>query len=92
MASNQEIIDDLKAKVATLKQAEADRETRDEAEEAATAAQIALLEQQIVDLKAIIDAGGLTAQQQADLADVSAAIQATVDSLNAADPTPPVVP
>ena len=92
MASTQEIIDGLKAQVASLKQADTDREARDEAEETANAAQVALLQQQIVDLQSIIAAGGLSPQQVTDLGDVSAEIQATIDSLNAADPTPPVVP
>ncbi len=60
MATNQEIIDDLKSKVATLKQAEADREARDVQGDAAKDAQIELLKQQVLDLQAIIDETGFS--------------------------------
>jgi hypothetical protein len=91
MATNQEIIDGLKAQVATLKQAEKDREDRDAAEEVATDAQIAAQKQTIADLQAIIDAGGLTAAQIADLQSVKDDMQAIQTSLEAADPTAPVI-
>jgi uncharacterized coiled-coil protein SlyX len=92
MAKAQEIIDGLKAQVASLTKAETDREARDVAEETATDAQIALQKQTIADLQAVIDAGGLTPQQVQDLTDVGAGMKAVQDSLEAADPTPPVVP
>ena len=42
MASNQDIIDGLRAKLTALEQARSDREARDVADEAATDSQIAL--------------------------------------------------
>jgi dethiobiotin synthetase len=84
-------IDELKAQVATLKQAETDREARDAAQDAVTAAQVAALNTTIAELQAIIAAGGLTPQQQADLDGMAVDIKAVVDSLNAADPTPPAI-
>jgi uncharacterized coiled-coil protein SlyX len=90
--TNQELIDDLKAKNAALKQASADREARDVAEEAATDARIAAQAQTILDLQAIIDAGSnLTEQQKTDLQGVIDDMQAMKTSLEAEDPTPPVV-
>ncbi len=91
MASNQEIIDGLKQDVADLTKAASDREARDVAEETATDAQIALQVQQIADLNAIIAAGGLTPQQVQDLTDIGSGMKALKASLEAADPTPPVV-
>ncbi len=83
---------ELAAKVDELTQVEQAREARDIAQDAVTAQQIALLQTTIDELRAIIAAGGLSAENQA-IVDASAAkIQATIDSLNAADPTPPVVP
>ncbi len=92
MATNQEVIDSLTAQVKTLKQASIDREARDVLEEKATDEQIALQTQKIADLEAIIAAGGLTAQQVSDLTDVLNGMKAVNESLDAADPTPPVVP
>ena len=99
MATTQEVIDGLKAKVTTLTQAAADREARDVEEERleklsqeAKDKQIELQAQMIVDLNAVIGGGGLTAQQVQDLTDIGAGMSAVQTSLEAADPTPPVVP
>lgn len=92
MASNQDIIDGLRAKLTALEQARSDREARDVADEAATDSQIALQTQKIADLEALIAAGGLTPEQVTALNSISDGMQAVVDSLNAADPTPVVPP
>ena len=84
-------IDELKATVATLTQAAADREARDIAQDSVTAEQVAALQTTITELQAIIAAGGLTPEQQASLDGMSTDLQAVIVSLNAADPTPPVV-
>jgi hypothetical protein len=84
-------IAELQAKVDALVQAEADREARDVAQDAATTAQIAMLQQSIADLNAIIASGGLSPENQALLDSMATKLDAVVASLNAADPTPPVV-
>ena len=84
-------ITDLQAEVSKLKTAAADREARDVAQDTATAAQVAALNTTIEELKALVAAGGITPEQQAALDGMSTDIQAVVTSLNAADPTPPVI-
>ena len=84
-------IQELKDKVDTLEAAEAAREARDVAQDAATTAQIAMLQQSIADLNAIIASGGLSPENQALLDSMATKLDAVVASLNAADPTPPVV-
>jgi hypothetical protein len=95
----QDTIDGLKAQVATLTKANQDQQAREQAakdlmsvKEAAEEAQVALLTQQLADLQVVINAGGLTPQQTQDLTDIGTGVQAVIDSINAEDPTPPVVP
>lgn len=76
----------LQQKIDELTQAEQAREARDIAQDAVTQQQIALLQQTITDLRAVIEAGATIPDT------IINSIQATIDSLNAADPTAPVVP
>lgn len=82
----------LQTKVDELTQAGADREARDVAQDAVTTAQIALLQTTINELRAIIEGGALSIENQAIVDAAVVKVQATIDSLNAADPTAPVVP
>ncbi len=86
-------MEDLQAKLDNLEAAEAAREARDVAQDAVTGAQMAALQTSIDELKAIIAAGGggLSAADQAILDASITRISAVVTSLDAADPTPPVV-
>ena len=91
MAVSKEV-KELQEKIDTLTQAEADREARDVAQDAVTTQQIALLQQTITDLQNQIANGTLSPDDAAAVTASIAKVQATIDSLNAADPTPPVVP
>ena len=82
---------DLQEKIDTLEAAETEREARDVAQDAATTAQIAALQTSIDELKAIIAGGGLSPENQAIVDASVTRLDAVVTSLNAADPTPPVV-
>jgi hypothetical protein len=90
-----ETIASLTQKVADLKIASDARELRDVAQDAVTTAQIATLQSSITALQATIDAlnasGGMSAENQALLDGAVVSINSVIDSLNAADPTPPVV-
>jgi peptidoglycan hydrolase CwlO-like protein len=91
MAISKEV-KELQDKIDTLTQAEADREARDVQQDAVTQQQIALLTQTITDLQNQIANGTLSPDDAAAVNASIAKVQATIDSLNAADPTPPVVP
>lgn len=82
---------DLQAKVDELIQAGVEREARDIAQDAVTQQQIALLQITIDELRAIIVGGGLSPENQAIVDASILKVQATIDSLNAADPTAPIV-
>ena len=81
-------LEELQSKIDELTAAEAAREARDVAQDAVTAQQIAVLQQMIADLQA---QSGLTPAQQAAIDSSVTKVQAVIDSLNAADPTPPTV-
>jgi hypothetical protein len=85
-------IKELQTKVDELTAAEADREARDVAQDAVTQQQITLLQTTIDELRAIIEGGALSPENQAIVDASVVKLQATIDSLNAADPTAPVVP
>ena len=87
-------IQDLQNKVATLEASASAREARDIAQDAVTAEQIKALNTAVAALQAIIDAGGggLSAADQAILDASVTKIEAVVTSLDAADPTLPVIP
>jgi hypothetical protein len=87
-----ETIASLTQKVTDLKTASDARELRDIAQDAVTTEQIRVLTEQITALQAIIAAGGISPENQALLDTAVANISSVIDSLNAADPTPPVVP
>ena len=76
----------LQTKIDELTQAGVEREARDVAQDAVTIQQIALLQATIVQLQEQI-ANGVAIPDS-----VIASLQATIDSLNAADPTAPIVP
>jgi uncharacterized coiled-coil protein SlyX len=84
---------DLETEIAKLEASEQAREQRDLAQDAVTAQQITALNAAVAALQAIIDAGGggLSAADQAILDASVTKIEAVVTSLDAADPTPPVV-
>jgi septal ring factor EnvC (AmiA/AmiB activator) len=84
------IVTDLEAKVDALEAAEAAREARDVAQDAVTAEQITVLQASVDELKAIIAAGTLSAEDKASAERSAAKIDAVITSLNAADPTSPV--
>lgn len=75
----------LQAKIDELTQAGIDREARDVAQDAVTQQQIALLQTTITALQEQI-ANGVAIPDT-----IVASIQATIDSLNAADPTAPII-
>lgn len=83
---------ELQTKIDELTQAGVDREARDVVQDGVTQQQIALLQTTIDELRAIINAGGLTPENQAIVDASIVKVQATIDSLNAADPTAPIVP
>jgi capsule polysaccharide export protein KpsE/RkpR len=83
---------ELQDKIDTLTSAEADREARDVAQDAVTQQQIAVLQQTVTDLQNQITNGTLSPENQAIVDASIVKIQATIDSLNAADPTAPIVP
>jgi hypothetical protein len=76
---------DLQVKIDELTQAEAAREQRDILQDGVTQQQVSLLTQTVTDLQTQI-ANGVQIPDS-----IITSIQATIDSLNAADPTPPVV-
>jgi len=82
---------ELQAKVDELVAVEQAREARDVAQDAVTAQQIALLQTTVDELRAVIAAGGLSAADQAIVDASVGKLDATIASLNAADPTAPVV-
>jgi septal ring factor EnvC (AmiA/AmiB activator) len=84
------IVTDLEAKVDALEAADAAREARDVAQDAVTAEQITVLQASVDELKAIIAAGTLSAEDKASAERSAAKIDAVITSLNAADPTSPV--
>ncbi len=86
-------MEDLQAKIDNLEASEAAREARDVAQDAVTQQQIVALHASIDELKAIIAAGGggLSQADQAILDASITRISAVVTSLDAQDPTPPVV-
>lgn len=84
-------VDALVAKVDELVSVEAAREARDIAQDTITQAQIATLQTTINELRAVIENGTLSPADVASLLSASAKVQSTIDSLNAADPTAPVV-
>lgn len=86
-----ETIASLTQKIEELKTAEQAREARDIAQDAVTAAQITALQTTIDELRAIIGSGGLSPADQAALNTAAITVQATIDSLNAADPTAPII-
>jgi hypothetical protein len=79
----------LEQKVTDLEASEAAREARDVEQDKVTAAQIATLTQSVKDLQAIIDAGTTNPLDQAKIDAVVARVTTVINSLNAADPTPP---
>jgi len=85
-------LQDLQTKIDALTQAEAEREARDVAQDAVTTQQIAVLQQTVTDLQNSIASGSLSPANQAIVDSAVAKVQATIDSLNAADPTAPVIP
>lgn len=82
---------DLQDKIDALEVAESAREARDKAQDEVTAAQIAALNVTLEELKAIIAGGSLNTENQAILDRSVTRLDAVVTSLDAADPTPPVV-
>ena len=82
---------ELAAKVDELTKVQTAREERDVLQDGVTQEQITLLQATIKELRAIIEGGGLSAENQAIVDSAAGKIQATIDSLNAADPTGPVV-
>lgn len=81
----------LEAKVQELKEAADAREARDVLQEQATDAQIQALKDSVAALQAIIDAGSTDPAVQAKIDEAVTKMEAVIVSLNAADPTPPVV-
>ena len=82
----------LEAKITALEAAESSREARDVAQDAVTAQNIKVLSDQVAALQAIIDAGSTDPTVQAKLDSISDRLDAVIASLDAADPTAPVVP
>jgi phosphoribosylformylglycinamidine (FGAM) synthase-like amidotransferase family enzyme len=82
---------ELQTKVDELVAASAAREARDVAQDSVTAAQIQNLNDQLNALQAVVAAGGLSATDQAAIDAIAANVTAVIASLNAADPTLPVV-
>lgn len=85
------IAQDLQAKVDALTAAEIAREARDVAQDAVTAAQITSLQTQMAALQAVVATGTLSPEETASIQASIANIDAVINSLNAADPTPPAV-
>lgn len=81
----------LEAKVTMLEEREAAREQRDVAQDAVTQAQIASLTAAVASLQAIIDAGNIDPAVQLAIDSAADRIGKVITSLDAADPTPPVV-
>ena len=85
-------MDDLEAKVAALTAAHTAREARDVTEEEVAVAQAETAQATIAQLQAVIAAGGLSPEQQTKLDSAVANLGALVTSIEAADPTAPVIP
>jgi len=83
---------ELQAKVDELVAVEQAREARDIVQDEVTAGQIATLQTTVDELRAIIEGGALSPENQAIIDSSIAKVQATIDSLNAADPTAPIIP
>lgn len=81
----------LQDKLTALEASEAAREARDVAQDTVTAQNIAALNASVAALQAIIDAGSTNPADQAAIDAAVARIGAVITSLDAADPTPPVV-
>ena len=82
----------LQAKIDELAAAQAEREARDIVQDEVTAGQIATLQTTVDELRAIIEGGALSPENQVIIDSSIAKVQATIDSLNAADPTAPIIP
>lgn len=82
---------ELEGKVNQLLAAAAAREARDVAQDAVTAAQIQALNDQLAALQAVVAAGGLSPADQAAIDAIVQNVTAVITSLDAADPTAPVV-
>lgn len=85
------LVQDLEQKVNELSLSAAAREQRDIQQDQVTALQIQALSDQVTALQAVIAAGGLSEADSAVLTASLNTIGAVITSLNAADPTPPVV-
>ena len=83
-------IQDLQEKISELMTAEAAREARDVAQDVVTTAQIEALTAQVASLQTV-PTSGLSPEDVAALSSAIDNINAVIASLNAADPTPPVV-
>lgn len=81
----------LQEKLTALEAAEAAREARDVAQDIVTAQNIAALNAAVAALQAIIDAGSTNPADQAAIDAAVTRVEAVIASLDAADPTPPVV-
>jgi Tfp pilus assembly protein PilW len=86
-----EEVTSLVAKIEALTVAAEAREQRDIAQDAITQTQIQTLQTTIDELRIIIGSGALSPADQAALNSAAVKVQATIDSLNAADIIPPVV-